>query len=178
MKNKMKVHCNDCDIDFEISPIHHLKYNNGGCPECHKHRIVKCSCCGKEIIADYHVHGNIKIFCEECRSKKRNSKHDKFKQERVSKKEDYIKTEKCTKKKLKQTFELKRICKICGRELNDNGNCDNDFCKDKKIANFNSVIKYFGFNKNKLGTIEVEDEFNRIRTILYDMYWIRHMSST
>ncbi len=41
-KNLMKVHCNECSTDFEITPEHHLKYNNGGCPNCHKYKTTKC----------------------------------------------------------------------------------------------------------------------------------------
>ena len=46
-KKPMKVRCNDCGEVFKITPVHHLKYNNGGCPNCHKYKIVFCSKCGK-----------------------------------------------------------------------------------------------------------------------------------
>jgi hypothetical protein len=68
-KELMKVHCNDCNADFEISPIHHLKYNNGGCPNCHLKRTAKCSKCGKEIEVDRHVGPNFLVYCDECKSK-------------------------------------------------------------------------------------------------------------
>ena len=64
---KMKVHCNDCGSDFEITPIHHLKYNNGGCPNCHKYKIIKCSICGRDCIVDRHCGDNIKILCDDCK---------------------------------------------------------------------------------------------------------------
>ena len=67
--NIMKVHCNDCGADFEITPVHHLTYNNGGCPNCHKTKKRKCSFCGKEIIVDRHVSSNSVIYCEECRKR-------------------------------------------------------------------------------------------------------------
>lgn len=70
-KKEMKVHCNDCNIDFEITPEHHLKYNNGGCPNCHKTKICKCSGCGKEIVVDCHVNLNEKVYCDECKGKKK-----------------------------------------------------------------------------------------------------------
>ena len=70
LKKKMKVHCNDCGEDFEITPEHHLKYNNGGCPKCHLTRIVRCEKCGKEIIVNRHVSLNIKMLCDECKKYK------------------------------------------------------------------------------------------------------------
>lgn len=69
-------------------------------------------------------------------------------------------------------------CPICGRKRNINGECDNDFCKYHHSQQFRSLIKYFGFDNTKLGTIEVEQEFNRIRNILYDLYWNKNMSSS
>lgn len=67
-------------------------------------------------------------------------------------------------------------CPICGQTyINE---CLNEFCKNHNIQHFKSLIKYFGFDKSKLGTLEVENEFNRIRNILYDLYWNKNMSST
>lgn len=68
-KKIMKVHCNDCNTDFEISPEHHLKYNNGGCPICSKTKKVKCSKCGKEIIVDKHTDDK-KVYCDKCKNDK------------------------------------------------------------------------------------------------------------
>ena len=44
--------------------------------------------------------------------------------------------------------------------------------------NFNKLSKYFSFDMTKYGTIYVEEEFNRIREMLFDLYWNQHMSST
>ena len=68
MNELMRVHCNDCGTDFEISPVHHLKYNNGGGPNCHNYKKARCSNCGKEIIVDRHVGPNFTVYCDECRS--------------------------------------------------------------------------------------------------------------
>ena len=140
-KVKMKVHCNDCGEDFEITPIHHLKYNNGGCPNCHKTKIVKCSKCGKEIVVDRYIGPNFKIYCDECKIKLRR-----------------------TNIKIKQ-------CKICGNYIKTGTKCNNDFCNEHHIQTFKTLIKYFGYDKNKLGTEEAED-------MLYDMYWNQHMTSS
>ena len=69
-------------------------------------------------------------------------------------------------------------CPICGRLRNQNGECDNEFCKKHNIQHFRNLIKYFGFDKNKYGTKEVEEEFYRVRNYLYDLYWNKNMSST
>ena len=71
-----------------------------------------------------------------------------------------------------------KYCPICGRLKNKNGKCDNDFCNKHNYQQFKSFIKYFNFDKSKYGTVEVENEFNRIRNILYNLYWIEHKSST
>lgn len=68
-------------------------------------------------------------------------------------------------------------CTICGR-LKVNGICENEFCKQHNPQHFKNLIKYFGFDKRKYGTIEVENEFNRIRELLYDLYWDKNLSST
>lgn len=70
-----------------------------------------------------------------------------------------------------------KTCQICGRKKN-NGLCPNKFCIKHNYQQFRSLIKYFGFDKTKYGTIEVENEFNRIRDILIDLYWTKHKSST
>lgn len=71
-----------------------------------------------------------------------------------------------------------KYCPICGRIKNKNGICENNFCKEHNPQHFKNLIKYFGFDKSKYRTIEVEDEFNRIRNKLYDLYWNQNLSST
>ena len=72
----------------------------------------------------------------------------------------------------------KENCPICGRKRNTEGSCDNEFCKKHNYQHFRTLIKYFGFDKAKLGTVEVESEFNRVRNYLYDLYWNKNLSST
>ena len=72
----------------------------------------------------------------------------------------------------------KENCPICGRKRNAEGSCDNEFCKKHNYQHFRTLIKYFGFDKAKLGTVEVESEFNRVRNYLYDLYWNKNLSST
>lgn len=70
-----------------------------------------------------------------------------------------------------------RRCPICGQEHYKYDKCNNEFCKRHSYQQFKSLIKYFAFNKDKYGTLEVENEFNRIRNIIYDLYWKKHKSS-
>ena len=69
-----------------------------------------------------------------------------------------------------------RKCKYCGREL-INGKCLNDFCIKHHNVNFDKLSIYFGFNKTKLGTIYVEQEFQRIKDMIYELYWTKRMSA-
>ena len=70
-----------------------------------------------------------------------------------------------------------RYCKICGQLYYKNeGGCKNEFCKQHGLEQFNTLIKYFTFDKNKLGTIEVKNEFYRVRNLLYDLYWEQQLS--
>lgn len=85
-----------------------------------------------------------------------------------------IKNRKCNDCKRRHKY-----CTICGRPKNPITNkCTNSFCNEHNNQHFVSLIKYFGFDKSKYGTVDVEDEFNRIKDILYDLYWNKHKSST
>ena len=153
-----------------------------------------CENCGKEHNGSY---ASGRFCCKEC-AKAFSSKHVN-KSPKEAKciscgKIIYIsrnasnKTCKCDKCKNQKTYYCEEehkykhikysICKICGRLKNENNECENDFCKYHNYQHFKSLIKYFGFDKTKLGTIEVENEFNRIRNILYDLYWNKNLSST
>ena len=167
-KTEMTVHCNDCGEDFKITPEHHLKYNNGGCPNCHKTRIVKCSCCGKEIEVDRHIGDNQIVYCNKCRKTK------KF----ISRMKANAKREHNIILSDTEVESNYKYCKICGRLLNDDLMCENEFCNEHNYNCFDTLVKYFGFDKSKIGTEEVETEFNRVRSILYNMYWNESMSTT
>ena len=70
-----------------------------------------------------------------------------------------------------------RFCKICGKQYyKHEGGCSNEFCKKHGLEQFKTLIKYFTFDKNKLGTNEVQNEFYRVRNLLYDLYWEQQLS--
>ena len=73
--------------------------------------------------------------------------------------------EECSKKHHQLT------CKICGQKYNKNeGGCKNKFCQNTSLQFIKSLIKYFGFDQTKLGTLEVENEFNKIKQYIKDLY--------
>ena len=120
MGTDMIVHCNDCGQTFKITPVHHLKYINGGCPICHKHKTRKCSKCGRIFEVNHHYADSADFVCKECK--------DKEKRKHIKKK-DYCR--KTVSKKYKRTKEEQRqydkirthiykqnkdyICPCCGQ---------------------------------------------------------------
>jgi len=72
-------------------------------------------------------------------------------------------------------YKIKRkklICSICGQKLSEN--VHTDLCKHTKRW-FNN-IECFGFDLNTLGTKNVFNEFDKIKTILYEEYFIKKLS--
>lgn len=139
-----------------------------------------CENCGKEHNGNY---GSGRFCCKQCarafstknmiKNRKKKTVCSKCGAEiEVS---IYSNTSKVLCKKCKTN---KRKCNICGREYNEGECCQNIFCKEHNLQHFRNLIKYFGFDKSKLGTTEVEIEFNRVRNELYDLYWNKNLSST
>lgn len=114
---------------------------------------AKCTKCGKKI----YINKRASIYNCKCNDCTLNAKI--IKNLKIQEYNRYIK------------------CPICGQKHLIYMSCNNDFCKNHNRQQFRSLIKYFGFDKTKLGTIDVENEFNRIRNILYDLYWNQHLSS-
>ncbi len=67
--------------------------------------------------------------------------------------------------KKQERTESKR-CTVCG-ELG----CSNEFCKTHDTQQLNSLADHVGFDKTKIGTKEVFNEFTRVRHLIYDLYW-------
>lgn len=65
-------------------------------------------------------------------------------------------------------------CPICGQP-----NCTDPFCiTGNKLQQIKTLIKYFNFNENVLGTKEVKREWFNIRNTLYNLYWKDKKSSS
>ena len=136
-----------------------------------------CENCGKEHDGSY---GSGRFCCKEC-AKAFSTKNDTKGELKEAKciscgKTIYIgkraRLYDCKCNDCKNT----KVCPICGRKYIGN-NCSNIFCNKHHIRQFKSLIKYFGFDETKLGTLEVEKEFYRIREILYDLYWNKKLNA-
>ena len=104
-------------------------------------KIGYCKVCGKELFVGKRA--NIKnLICSECKKDPANVGQSTI-----------------------------RICTKCGRKYTRGSHCSNEFCNKHSLGQIKTLIKYFGFNEEKLGTLEVEKEFNRIRDLIYDLYW-------
>lgn len=67
-----------------------------------------------------------------------------------------------------------KVCSICGSI-----DCDNPFCKNgHKKQQITTLITYFGFTPEALGTSDVFAEWDRVRNVLYKLYHIDGLSST
>ena len=75
-------------------------------------------------------------------------------------------------------------CNITGMKLSECSKCffkQNNICKtlngiNQRFDNIQS-IKLFGFDKTSLGTLKTIDEYKRIQSLLYDMYYEQNLSS-
>lgn len=109
-------------------------------------KIICCIECGNDIKVNKRSRVNTK--CKECK-----------KLDRIRK---YSRVKKVTKRII--------VCKYCGEEK-----CKRiDICQKHQLLP--SLIKYFGFNGNVIGTKHFYKEFERVRTILIEDYWNREMS--
>lgn len=61
-------------------------------------------------------------------------------------------------------------CPICGSY-----HCTNEFCKSHNFQGIVGLVR-LGLDSTKIGTSEIFNEYNRIRDILYDLYWIQGLS--
>ena len=67
----------------------------------------------------------------------------------------------------------KKYCKICGQEKP----CLRpDICKKHKL--FPALSKYFGFDLSKKGTIDIYEEFDKVKNIVIEEYWGNGLSTT
>lgn len=75
------------------------------------------------------------------------------------------KTDEDKKKHRKQYKNNVHRCSICGQI-----GCKNPFCKvHNRLFHIKSLVKNFGYDESKIGTLDVENEFNRIKNTLLEM---------
>ena len=72
-------------------------------------------------------------------------------------------------------------CKFCGKEFDPIQSKSKSYCCREHLVIYSyklkTLIKYFGFDESLLGTIYAIEEYERIRQMLYNLYWIEHKSS-
>jgi hypothetical protein len=138
--------------------------------------MKKCELCNKEHDGSY---GSGRFCSKECArsfsTKRDNTKENKTakcvicgKEVEVNKRSDSskIKCKECKKK------EKKKKCRICGSNF---GNCLRpEICKKHQI--FPALIDLFGFKKEKIGNIEVYEEYERVKNLLIEDYWENNLS--
>lgn len=139
---------------------------------------MKCENCGKEHDGSY---GSGRFCSKQCaRSFSTKNETNQLKEAKCVDCGEKIYVNKraslnnCRCNKCKQNYHAPsdiRQCKICGRTYyKHQGGCQNEFCQTHSLHGFKS-LETFGFDKSKLGTFEVENEFNKIRTFIYKLYW-------
>ena len=172
-KTKMTVRCNDCNTTFEITPEHHLKYNNGGCPECSKYKITKCSKCGKEIKVSRHFDLKISIKCDECIAEEKRIKAEEIKKKREEKELKLKLKEKRKQERIKKNINKKEKKYYCGtKELTEQYP---DISKRHSPKFFNKLV-LFGLDISKLYTEEFVNEYIKVKNLLYNEYIVNRLS--
>jgi len=145
-----------------------------------------CENCGKEHNGSY---GSGRFCCKKCAksfSTKNEKNKDKLKEAKcidcgktiyINKRNSLLtcRCEEC-KKIYKKINNKLIICPLCGAGHLKNEKCSNVFCQTHNIQGFKLLVKYFGFDESKLRMQEVESEYNRIRNIIYDLYWKDNLS--
>lgn len=134
---------------------------------------MKCENCNKEHDGSY---GSGRFCCKKCAmswsTKFDNKKETKWlkcyicgKDIEVNKRSSPTQV-KCDICKSKNNPKKPKFCKVCGQIKP----CLRpDICKKNQIIP--TLVKYFGFNEDKIGTIEVYKEFDRIKNLLIEDYW-------
>lgn len=144
---KYKLICLNCNNNFEFetteSNFKSGKYNK---------------CCSSECSHSYSSkHNNYNLMkeavCKECEKKifiKNNSS---------------TKNVLCEKCRNNRKYKNKKCCKQCGQEKCLKPN----ICKKFKL--FPSLIKYFGLNEKFIGTLNIYEEYEKIKLNLYNDYY-------
>jgi len=147
--------------------------------------FINCNNCGKETLK---VEKDTKFCSRSCSATFSNKKRSScdFKHEITCKNcnEKYIADKRgnsmyCKKCKNKvtvlrryKTIDGLRVCKYCDSV------CSNEYCKNISLIQFlPSLVKYFTFDKTKIGSIEFNSEVERVKSQLYEDYFINKMST-
>lgn len=157
--------CISCAKKFAVSKTDHNKLKD-----------AKCVICGKAIKIKYNA-STKNCVCSECDP----NTHSNIIPNSIQNTNNEHKYE-CGRRKC----QIHHKCKICGKPMTATYSEQSHqfayrkICSDecrRLIQPLRTFIKYFGFDKTKIGTPEVFDEVQRIRNMLYKDYWIDNMPS-
>lgn len=166
---KYKINCKNCNKEFEIE-ITESNFKKGKYKKCcssycshsyssghNNYESIKktiCKECGKDIIIKNNASAR-NVLCDSCR------KNRKYINDKKNKGQNKI----IIKELINGEIKYKILCKLCGQEK-----CLNpDICK--KFRLFPALIKYFGFNGNVIGTLDLYKEYEKIKLNLYNDYY-------
>ena len=171
----MKIKCNDCGEIFWITPEHHLRYNNGGCPNCHNIKILKCSICGKDVYVNKHSTYKT-VICDECKNKvKQNNKEQKQKRNiKEQRKQSNKKNFNCNNDVLKKEIVK---CPFCGIFHKKGEKCINDLCNQYNSISLLKKFIPFGFDFSKIGTLDYIDEYYKSINLILNEYYDNELSA-
>lgn len=129
-------------------------------------KFENCKYCNTKLIKN-------QIFCSSSCAAKYNNAKRKF-NPKLDKRIKYIPCKKCQKLTPTNIRSSKVICLSCKQLSTFCRVCGQHKCTDKKVCDhfrlFPSLIKYFGFNEDVIGTKEVYKEFYRIRSLIEEEY--------
>ena len=143
-----------------------------------------CENCGCEHDGSYSSGRFCSVRCARSYSTKNEPKEKKKARCIICGKDIYInkrasaRTCKCVscKEKHHKPSDLRK-CKLCGSSYYKyDGGCNNAFCKTHTLTQIKSLIRSLYFNKRKLGTPDIEEEFNRVRDTLIYLYEEKRLS--
>jgi len=116
-------------------------------------KIVNCIICNNQVEVNKRTNPKI-IRCENCGKSK------------VLKKVKTISLKNEKSKKLKSKKLKSKPCKLCGN--------NKEYCQRKELCNKHRItktlIQYFGFNKEIIGTEKFFNEFDKTRDKIFDLY--------
>jgi predicted RNA-binding Zn-ribbon protein involved in translation (DUF1610 family) len=143
----MKVHCNNCGTDFEITPAQHLKYNNGGCPQCQETKIAYCMKCGKMFYINRCANNIKNVYCDSCK-----------KDLNIIQSKSHLK------------------CPFCGSFHKRGERCKNQLCREHHTRDWYKNLIPFGFDYSKIGTIDYMEEYYKAMCVLLIEYYDNMLS--
>lgn len=141
----------------------------------------KCQHCGKEL--DWE-HRNNKYCSSSCAASENNKgvirnpngiNGEKITTSNIERNDN--KTSRIHNKLLLKYSELKipkinpGCCPICGEY-----HCENEFCKTHNFQQLISLVNHLNFDPEVIGTKNVFSEFERVRELVYDLYWNQRKS--